>query len=208
MYLSTKSQSTSDGYSIKMITRSLVLGLLAYLTSSCSTMTLTRIEQPVAQSTASTATAITSLLPHLGNTEQSYKEVASAQPPKAMFNLGSYQWKNRLLLVFSPTENSPNYQQQMQLLQKQAAGLDDRDLLVIELFEEGKSRINNQVIDESAAAQLRNRFNISSEEFSVILVGKDGTQKRRDKSPVAPDIIFKQIDAMPMRRQEMQQQRS
>ncbi|MBD1933568.1 DUF4174 domain-containing protein [Trichocoleus sp. FACHB-69] len=171
-------------------------------------MTLTRIEQPVSQSTASTATAITSLLPALENTEESYKEVASAQPPKAMFNLGSYQWKNRLLLVFAPTENSPAYQSQMQLLQKQAAGLNDRDLLVIELFKEGKSRINNQVIDDSAVAQLRNRFNISSEEFSVILVGNDGTQKRRDKSPVAPDIVFKQIDAMPMRRQEMQQRRS
>ncbi|MEP0865496.1 DUF4174 domain-containing protein [Funiculus sociatus GB2-A5] len=207
MYRSTKSQNTSDGYSIKMITRSLILGLLAYLASSCSTMTLTRIEQPVAQSAGSTATAITSLLP-LENTEQSYKEVASAQPPKPMFNLGSYQWKNRLLLVFAPTESSPNYQQQMQLLQRQAAGLNDRDLLVIELFKEGESRIENQIIDESTAAQLRNRFNITSEEFSVILVGKDGTQKRRDKSPVTPDIIFKQIDAMPMRRQEMQQRRS
>jgi hypothetical protein len=37
------------------------------------------------------------------------------------------------------------------------------------------------------------------------LVGKDGGVKRQDTKPVKATAIFEQIDAMPMRQQEMQQ---
>ncbi len=40
-------------------------------------------------------------------------------------------------------------------------------------------------------------------QFCIILLVKDGTQKRRDEFPVEPAVIFAQIDAMPMRQQEM-----
>jgi hypothetical protein len=39
----------------------------------------------------------------------------------------------------------------------------------------------------------------------VILVGKDGTEKRREQTPIELADIFNQIDAMPMRQQEMKQ---
>ncbi|MBD0263346.1 MAG: DUF4174 domain-containing protein, partial [Tolypothrix sp. Co-bin9] len=42
------------------------------------------------------------------------------------FDLKSYQWKNRLLLVFAPEENSPAYQKQMQLFQAQQADFSER----------------------------------------------------------------------------------
>ncbi|MHC5826161.1 MAG: DUF4174 domain-containing protein, partial [Nostoc sp.] len=64
---------------------------------------------------------------------------------------------------------------------------------------------NGQPIDESSAAKLRNRFRVNKENFRVILVGKDGGVKRSDTTPVKATAIFEQIDAMPMRQQEMQQ---
>ncbi|MBW4517481.1 MAG: DUF4174 domain-containing protein [Timaviella obliquedivisa GSE-PSE-MK23-08B] len=39
--------------------------------------------------------------------------------------------------------------------------------------------------------------------FTVILVGKDGTEKQRSQTPIDPATIFRTIDAMPMRQQEM-----
>jgi len=117
---------------------------------------------------------------------------------KNPMNLNSYQWKNRLLLVFAPSENHAAYQQQMRLFEGQKASFDERNLLVIEVLTEGVNRGKSQ-----EAAKIRAQFNVSPEEFRVVLVGKDGTSKRRDNSPVSPKVIFETIDAMPMRQQEM-----
>ncbi|AFZ32738.1 hypothetical protein Glo7428_4293 [Gloeocapsa sp. PCC 7428] len=123
----------------------------------------------------------------------------------SMLNLQSYQWKNRLLLVSAPSENTSEYQQQMQLFSNQTAEFADRDLLLIELFANGTSRINGNTISSEDVTQIKQQFNIGNE-FSVILVGKDGTAKRRETTPVEPTAIFQQIDAMPMRQQEMRSQ--
>ena len=120
-----------------------------------------------------------------------------------MKSLDAYQWKNRLVLVFAPSENNAAYQQQMQLFQGQQASFAERNLLLIELLTDGTSRVGGESVDAKEAAQIRERFNVSPEQFSVVLVGKDGTAKRREQSPVSSKVIFETIDAMPMRRQEM-----
>ncbi|MGI2907764.1 DUF4174 domain-containing protein [Tolypothrix sp. VBCCA 56010] len=120
------------------------------------------------------------------------------------FDLKSYQWKNRLLLVFAPDENNPAYQKQMQLFQTQQADFSERDLLLVEILTEGTSRASGKAIDEADVTKVRSRFQVSPEDFRVILVGKDGTQKRSDSKPVEAKVIFNEIDAMPMRQQEMQ----
>jgi hypothetical protein len=118
------------------------------------------------------------------------------------FDLKSYQWKKRLLLVFAPAENSPAYQKQMQLFQAQQAAFSERDLLLVEIFTEGRSRASGKALDKADVAKVRSRFQ-SPQDFRVILVGKDGTVKRSDSKPVEAKVIFNEIDAMPMRQQEM-----
>jgi len=120
-----------------------------------------------------------------------------------MINFDAYKWKNRLLLVFAPAEDSPDYQRQMQMLEGQKAEFEDRDLLIVELLAVCRSRIDTQPID-AAVAQTCSRFNVDPQEFSVLLVGKDGTSKHCYVSPVSPIDILAEIDAMPMRQQEMQ----
>lgn len=119
------------------------------------------------------------------------------------FDLNAFQWQNRLLLVFAPSENSPDYQTQMQLFEGQQAGFQERDLLLFELLTDGTSRAVGQTLDEADVARVRSRFQVAPQEFRVILVGKDGTAKRRDRNPVSPEVIFQAIDAMPMRQREM-----
>ncbi|MEH2314581.1 MAG: DUF4174 domain-containing protein [Nostoc sp.] len=120
------------------------------------------------------------------------------------FNLSSQKWKNRLLLVFAPSVDNHTYQQQMQLLQEHNSGFADRDLVLVQVLATDESYANRQPIDESSAAKLRDRFGVDKENFRVILVGKDGGVKRTDTTPVQATAIFKEIDAMPMRQQEMQ----
>lgn len=122
------------------------------------------------------------------------------------FSLSTQKSKNRVLLVFAPSETSSTYQQQMQIFAQHKPGFAERDLVLVEVLAEGKSSVNGQPIDEASAAKLRDRFGIGKEDFRVILVGKDGGAKRQDSHPVQTSAIFNEIDAMPMRRQEMRQQ--
>lgn len=46
-------------------------------------------------------------------------------------------------------------------------------------------------------------FRIMGSEFSVVLVGKDGTEKFRSHHPVGVTELFRLIDSMPMRQLEM-----
>ena len=93
----------------------------------------------------------------------------------------------------------------MQIFAQHKPGFAERDLVLVEVLAEGKSSVNGQPIDEASAAKLRDRFGIGKEDFRVILVGKDGGAKRQDSHPVQTSAIFNEIDAMPMRRQEMRQ---
>ena len=123
------------------------------------------------------------------------------------FNLSSQKWQNRVLLVFAPSVDNHSYQQQMQLFNQHQNGFTDRDLVLVQVLATDKSYANGQLIDESSAVKLRNRFGVDQENFQVILVGKDGGVKRSDTTPVKAAAIFEQIDAMPMRQQEMRSSR-
>ncbi|MBD2505499.1 DUF4174 domain-containing protein [Anabaena azotica] len=120
-------------------------------------------------------------------------------------NLSSQKWQNRVLLVFAPSVDNRDYQQQMQLFNQHQNGFTDRDLVLVQVLATDKSYANRQLIDESSAAKLRDRFGVDKDNFHVILIGKDGGVKRQDATPVQATAIFEQIDAMPMRQQEIQQ---
>jgi hypothetical protein len=60
-----------------------------------------------------------------------------------------------------------------------------------------------QPLTEAAALRLYDHFGVPADAFRVVLVGKDGTEKRRDAEPVTARSIFDTIDAMPMRQREM-----
>ncbi|KAM3089936.1 DUF4174 domain-containing protein [Phormidesmis sp. 146-35] len=127
---------------------------------------------------------------------------STSLPKRTAMDLDQYQWKNRLLLIFAPSESSADYRSQLQFLKAQQSQLVDRNLLLIRVFKE-TGFVGDQAINSEAIAQLRKRYGIQSDEFRIILVGKDGTEKRRETAPTAMNAIYRQIDQMPMRRQEM-----
>jgi len=88
---------------------------------------------------------------------------------------------------------------------------EDRDLLLVELLTESTSRAYGQTLDDARARaqsvrEARSRFHVAPQDFQVILVGKDGTAKRRESNPIQPEVIFNEIDATPMRQREMREQ--
>ena len=104
--------------------------------------------------------------------------------------LAAYRDEKRVLLVFAPFADDERYVEQKLGLEARQAELQDRDMSVFYL-------------SPSDAAPLYEHFSVSENSFTVVLIGKDGTEKERYGTPVQPDDLFGTIDQMPMRRREM-----
>lgn len=117
-------------------------------------------------------------------------------------NLKQYQWKNRLLLVFASSPEDEEYQEQLEHLNNDHE-LAERDLIMFHLFESDSGFAGEMRLSEENVAQLREKFSIQPQAFTLVLLGKDGTEKQRWNRAVESDALFGLIDDMPMRQQEM-----
>lgn len=116
-----------------------------------------------------------------------------------------FQWKNRLLFLFSPDDSHPIFRNLQSEINTQKAEVEDRDLLVFEVLTKGSSRMNTVQLDRQVADSIRNRFSAPRHTFTLVLVGKDGDVKMRRHDQVKLKEVFALIDSMPMRQNEMQQ---
>jgi hypothetical protein len=118
--------------------------------------------------------------------------------------LDDFRWEARPLLVFAASADDDPYEEQRLALSRNLGGLSERDMAV---FLMPGDRPPTILVGAGPAQDpgpaLRKAYDVAPADFVVILVGKDGGEKRRWTSPVAPDEIFTLIDAMPMRRDEM-----
>jgi hypothetical protein len=120
-------------------------------------------------------------------------------------DLTSYRWKNRLLLVFSPTESDPGFAAFDPNVSRELAAVKDRDLIVFRVFEKGPSRVDEHPLSSEDAQNLRRRFEVGPGRFTVILIGKDGGVKMVREHRAELQEIFDLIDSMPMRQREMRE---
>ncbi len=131
--------------------------------------------------------------------------------PALSQTLASLVDKNRVLLVFAPTDHDPNLQQQLTLLHHRTADMRDRDLVLIPILAQSGPpttpntlrTLHPPLISDKEQLLIRNRFAVPPPEFAVILLGKDGGEKLRSPTPIPIDRINQTIDAMPMRKQEI-----
>lgn len=99
-----------------------------------------------------------------------------SSPEAGLPDLSAHQWRHRVLIIDTPTQQSAEYLQQNAALAAASAGLQERDVKIV-----------------TQAAKI----------FRVRLVGKDGGVKLDRGVPVDVATLFALIDAMPMRRSEM-----
>jgi len=124
-------------------------------------------------------------------------------------DLSVHEWEHRLLLVFAPSLDSNGWAEQQEMWSGHREEFEDRDLRIYMVGGKEAGRFytspgsDPRPIRAASARALRNRFDVALDDYAVVLVGKDGTEKRRDEAPVDADAIFETIDAMPMRRAEM-----
>lgn len=129
-----------------------------------------------------------------------------AADPVGHDELARFRWKNRVLLVFAPSPESPAYRSLAEDLSRRRTEVVERDLVVFTLIRGGESRMGEEPLGPPRAESLRGRFEVKGDEFRVVLIGKDGMVKVNSDA-VTLEELFAVIDAMPMRQREMEQQR-
>ncbi|MGD8687139.1 MAG: DUF4174 domain-containing protein [Syntrophobacterales bacterium] len=119
--------------------------------------------------------------------------------------LKDYQWKNRLILAFSPSTKDKGYRAFAKDIALQAEEVIDRDLLVFHILETGEIRLGETSLPTGSGNYIRESFSIRPGRFTVLLIGKDGGVKLRREGGVELGEIFSLIDSMPMRQREMRE---
>ncbi len=109
--------------------------------------------------------------------------------------LSAWRWKSRLLLVFAPDDQNPQFSTQREQLAAATAQASERDLVVIEI-------VGDRADHPVDGAALRAQFHVAPGAFAVVLIGKDGGEKLHQTQPISAESLFGVIDAMPMRRHE------
>ena len=117
-------------------------------------------------------------------------------------DLSSYRWKNRLLLVFSQDEDSEKIHKQFTLLQQEMAGLQERKLVLYEIYPEKYKSLNHEEKWINSGS-LYEEYKKSDTSFEVVLIGLDGSVKLRQNEILSIEKLFSTIDVMPMRMREM-----
>lgn len=111
--------------------------------------------------------------------------------PEANTRPAQFQWENRLIIVFESADEALT-SRQLKLFEGKEESLEDRDLKLFKI--------------PQGSHPWRKRYNLTDDQFALLLVGKDGGVKRRVQEPISPDLLFQQIDQMPMRRREMREE--
>ncbi len=142
--------------------------------------------------------------------------VVMADPPtlpdSVDFRLDNHRWAHRLLFVFAASDSSERLARQEEALADHDAGVRERDLLLLTVTGRHHGTLRTapgadpRPLTKATARRLRDRFGVPPRASRIVLVGKDGTEKRRDAEPIPARSIFDTIDAMPMRQREMQEE--
>jgi len=102
--------------------------------------------------------------------------------------ISKWLWEKRPLIIFVDSEKNPAYQKQLAILQKEVAGLQSRDVVVLTCAGD--------------YPELRSKYRVTKPGVTALLIGKDGGEKWRVDKPFSVEELLRVIDAMPMGSQE------
>lgn len=126
-------------------------------------------------------------------------EADSSAPVLPIFDaadvsLEDFLWQKRAVVVFADTPADPRFAEQIALLTARPTELIERDVVVI------------TDTDPENRSDLRRRLRPRG--FQMTLIGKDGEVELRKPSPWSSREISRSIDKMPLRQQEVREQKA
>jgi hypothetical protein len=116
--------------------------------------------------------------------------------------LGDYLWTSRPLLLFAPSDGDPRLVDTVNRIEASRCDVVDRDIVIGVVVTEGASSLDGQAIGADQSQRLMKQYAIDEDAFTVVLIGKDGTEKLRANDVPDLQTIYAVIDGMPMRSRE------
>jgi hypothetical protein len=115
----------------------------------------------------------------------------------------------RPIIVFSPDADDPRLKKQQSSMDEAADDMMDRFVLLLPVLTKSTNYqapldTPYAILNNKERDNLRTRFHVPDNQFSVLLLGEDGLVKLRSSAPVSVDRMNALIDAMPDRKAEMQ----
>ncbi|PYE28478.1 uncharacterized protein DUF4174 [Rhizobium sp. PP-CC-3A-592] len=122
-------------------------------------------------------------------------------PEETSGNLHDLQWEKRVLVIFSDPAGTKS-DSQLRALMGDKDALRQRDLAIFTVDgNDVRPEFGSDVVPQ--AHMLRKELGCAPGTFSLVLVGKDGHVKSRFDDVVDPNVLFAEIDSMPMRQAEI-----
>ncbi|RYE36592.1 MAG: DUF4174 domain-containing protein [Sphingobacteriaceae bacterium] len=112
----------------------------------------------------------------------------------AVFKLSAQQNSHRIIRIFTADVGNASFINQKSMLVN-AQNLEERDIKV------------EEIIASKSNQNLFKKYKANPKGFTFILFGKDGGEKMRSTQPVSLEKLYQVIDSMPMRKNEMQNNR-
>jgi hypothetical protein len=112
-------------------------------------------------------------------------------PPEVIL---PYQNTNQLILLFAASNRSADYEQMLLEFSRDPLGLDQRDLVIFEIFQSGGLLPDGSSLSDEDTRELREYFNVENGSFAVVVVDKNLQEVYRTGKPVTVKEIFGEID--------------
>ncbi len=122
-------------------------------------------------------------------------------------NLKEHQWKNRVVLIITNDSESQNYASQLEEFNMHIQEFEERKLIYYKVLPNKyklESNTDNSWIKDS---KLYAKYNPTHKNFSIVLIGLDGNVKTEQSNLLTITALFSIIDAMPMRRNAIRDNR-
>ena len=123
------------------------------------------------------------------------------------YDLQRHVWQDRLLFLVAPEIDDPGLQRQLAVVEQRHEAVLDRDLRVFVLTTTG-GQLDGSPLSKADVSSLRDQLRLAPYARALLLIGLDGGIKSRTPLDTSLSSVFRQIDAMPMRQQELRERSS
>lgn len=122
--------------------------------------------------------------------------------PAFAYDLSQHQWRDRLLILVADDPQDGDLRGQLRALEQEQAEVEDRDLRILHLTAD-EGWLDRRPLSIEETRHLQHLLDVAPGQRQLILIGLDGEIKRRSELSTDLSEVFAQIDAMPMRRAEL-----
>ncbi len=108
--------------------------------------------------------------------------------------LSTYDQNTNAIIIFAPDNRSDLYMQSISRLTKDPLGLDQRNIVIFEIFKAGGIGPGGESLSEEQVTSIREYYIIDDGDFSEVLVTNNFKEIYRSDIPVEVKEVFRYFD--------------